>query len=349
MTPVTTPDAPTTETAASSPAPASEPRTLDSLSDTERHEWRLTGKLPDPSTEQPPPAGTAPAEPDAQAAGTAASAPPAPEPGKPSKQNAETRKAQLASEIEGLLKQRAEIRLELDSLRQPPARPQSAPAASEPAGPRSLGETVQYPDIARPALTEEDFFVQYPDAKMADFVRYVSRYEYTAQEQFRQVASVRQQRVDTFKSRMDKAGVNIADQTFWADIDPRIAKTNALDMLAPGESAGPFHVMVQQIMESDHPKALILHLNEHRDELDALAALPNPAAIARRIGYLEATLTATASPPAPAGNPVSLAPPPPATLGQKPATPADELADALATGDFARYRELKNRQELRTA
>ena len=84
---------------------------LDSLSKTERDQWELTGEFPVTST-SPTPADSDPATPVDQAASTDAHDQPDSEPGEPGRQNAGTRKAQLAQEIQDLLAERAALRQE---------------------------------------------------------------------------------------------------------------------------------------------------------------------------------------------------------------------------------------------
>jgi hypothetical protein len=74
----------------------------------------------------------------------------------------------------------------------------------------------------------------------------------------------------------------------------------------------------------------------------------SPMQIAREVGRLEASLASPASPtvPPPQVKVVSSAPAPPPTLGSKPSIPGDEIEEALATGDFRKYRDAMNRQEM---
>ena len=125
--------------AESSPAPGPAP-SLESLTPTERTEWRMTGNLPEPPTESPSPAESAPAEPVEQVASTEASPSPAPEPGTPRKSNADTRIPELlkARAAERERAERAERRLaelEARSQTQPdaPAVPSPAPGDAFPA------------------------------------------------------------------------------------------------------------------------------------------------------------------------------------------------------------------------
>lgn len=313
----------------------------------------MTGELPSSgsSTEaETPNADSSPAQPVAQADQTESSRPPASEPGKPSKPNAETRKPELQNDIQELLAERARLRAEVEAER---ARYQSvkpldvSPAVSSPATARSLSETIQTPDIDRPPLTDAEFTELYPDATLIDLNRYAAQYQILSHQRQQAQTQERQGRTRTFTEKITDALT--ADPQFWTGIDPRLASATPVDLLPAGTPETPANVIAQEIMLSDAPAALLKHLSAHPEVLNRLLASPNAIAIARGIGRIEASLTSTAPQPAPAGDPVSLAPPPLPTLGKKPAQPADELSEAIKSGDFARYKELTDRKELRTA
>lgn len=320
----------------SAPAPAV---SLDSLNSDQLSTWRMTGNLPDAPTSQTPPPESSPDKPVEQAAETAAITPPASEPGKPPKNDAETRIAELLAE-------RARLRADLDAARA--SKPSDAPRpASEPATARSLAETIQTPDLSRAPLTEDAFFAAFPESTVGDFARYVASYEFTSRQQAQTVQQHRAGLWQSYATRIDDALKT--DPEFLKSIDPRLANARPAIDLAPGEVATSENAVAQEIMTSEIPDKLLRHLSSHPDELNRLLALPSLPAISRAIGRLEASLSSTAPPPAPAGSPVSLAPPPTPTLGKKPAQPADELSEAIKSGDFARYRELQNRKEMRSA
>lgn len=348
------------QTADSSPAPA-DPGNLDALTSDQLSQWRTSGMAfptpdapktepaPSPdSSDEPTPADSAPAVPDSQAASTEATPPPASEPGKPPKKNADSRKEELRRDIESMLAERAALKAELEADR---ARLQTRPpgpdvtAASSPAPDRSLPETIQSPDIDRPPLTEEAFFASFPGATVGEFARYAARYEILTDRRMTDAAQVKVGRAKAFEARIAEAITT--DPDFWAKQDRRLAEARPVDTLRPDEPVTPWNVLAQEILVADNPVGLIQHLSAHRAEIDALLAERTPVALARRLGRLEASLTTTASPPAPAGNPVSLAPVPPLTLGSKPATkPVDELEEAVRVGDVATYIRIANAREI---
>lgn len=120
---VATPDA---VSAPSAPAPTTSQR-LAALSGAERAEWQKSGTLPDIS----PAVASHTAEPDDQVAATAAVIPAASEPAKA--KGADSRKAELAAEINALLEQRAKLRQELNqSISTRPAASSAATADPKP-------------------------------------------------------------------------------------------------------------------------------------------------------------------------------------------------------------------------
>lgn len=334
--------------AASSAAPALPPLpSLDSLSSADYDTWRLTGDVPAPPAPAPPTpdADSSPAEPAAQVASTDAPTPPASEPGTSSpKSNAETRKTELSREIEELLARRRQLRDELDAderRRTSPPASDATTAASSPAPDRTLAQTVAHPDPRTPLFTDTDFFAKFPDATLTDYTRYVARHEFASEQARAQVLSEQSARLNGFYTQ--KAEAEKANPQFWASITPAVKGLVPVDLLPPGQMPAPLNVVAQEIVTSNVAMKLITHLSTHEGELHRLASLPTPQAIAREIGKLEAKLDQTA-PPIKA---VSSAPPPPSTLGSKPATSVDDEADqALREGNFERYRAVKNREEL---
>ncbi len=352
------------ETAAPPQAPVSTGSTdvLAGMSAEQRQSWRLTGTLPSaPSDSASPPsdsesslstAESTPAEPVEQAASTDAPHPPASEPGTPKKANADTRKAELKAEIEGLLKQRRELQELIareSALRPSPGSDGTAASSPAPAG-QTLAQVVDAPDLSAPALSDSDFFARFPDAQAADYYAYRARYEVLRERQVWERGQAQQSLKTRFAERM--AETIQADPAFWSKQDPRVIALKPLDLLEPGERATPLHYAAQEIVTLAHPARVIAHLTAHPELLESIQH-GTPAGAIRTIARLDATLATPSATPessaGPSGPPVSLAPPPPATLGKKPAQPVDELTEAIRRGDFTRYRELQNRQEMKRA
>lgn len=325
------------------------------MSPEERQTWRMTGTLPnlsdapDVDAQTSTEADSSPAKPVEQAASTDASTPPASETGTPKKNTAETRKAELNAEIKAMLAEIDTLKATRESLRARPSADTDVNAAPSPAPQSaSLEAVITAPDLSRPMLKDAEFYERFPDASITDFMRYTARYEFGAVEQAKSAQQAQRSRVEFYNKAITKAvdefpNLESRVPTVLRDVAP-------VELLKPGEAAGPLNYAMQEIWNSDKAGQLLIHIADHPDVLTKIQQSRSAAETIRTIAQLEARLeTASVSPPAPAGNPVSLAAPPPSTLGKKPAQPADELTDAIRTGDFARYRELQNQKELKRA
>lgn len=339
--------------------PSSATDVLSSLSPKQLGEWRLTGSIPEASSETDAPSSSplasdsAPDTPE-QAASTDAHTPPASEPGtsaakpvstKP-KANAETRKAELNAEIQSLLKQRDELRAAVTAPPPQPAREDVKLVASS-STPPPLADAIARPDVTRPALSEGQFFEAYPEAAYGDFARYTARYEYHALRAEDQRTQADQARVQAIQAKAQAYGDRVraaqADPDFT--IDDRLLSLIPADFLPPGVPLAAEHVIAQEIMTSEVAPALLRHLSEHPDEFAALRALDSPLAISRAMGRLEARLDTSQTPNKPVVKTTTSAPTPPKTLGTKSAEPVDDVQAALASGDVRRYILAMNRKE----
>ncbi len=304
--------------AESSPAP--EPivtPSLDRLTDVERQTWRKTGSLPDAS------AVSSPATPD-QATSTDVSITPASEPGspaKPPKKNAESR-------IQELLADRARLTAELAAAKAP-AQPQT-PAASSPA---PVPVEQDFPDYDAWMTTQPEnrqTYERYIDARAT----HVYRQEQAADRQ-RQADEAAQREhagiVTTFQQRADAF---VADH---ADYGATIAPVVTANLLLPMRDA-----LEDVIARSENGPRLLYHLGSHLEEFQRLTALP-PAQAAYELGKLESIF---GQPAPPVAKHLSSAPPPPPTLGSKPASPVDDLEAAIKRGDFATYKLAANKRAI---
>jgi hypothetical protein len=340
----------------SDPAPQPSPD-LASLSASDRAAWRLTGEWPSapntseavapadastPSTE----ADSSSAAPDAQAAATAATPTPASEPGTPKKANAETRKAELKTEIETLLKERDTLRREMAETRsQPRATLDAKPAASSPAAPPPLATLVQSPDLSRPPLSDVEFYTAYPEASVADFTRYVARYEFGKASAESQQTQQKRARLDTFQQAVTAASA--ADPEFWPAVSTVAQQLVPIDHLDPGMAPTALNYAAQEIVESAHGPALLKHLAAH-PELMATLRQSTPVQAIRHLAQLDWQLAhpaSSVSPVTPVVKTTTSAPAPGSALGTRQTAPADEAQAAVVAGDFGRYRSTMNRRE----
>lgn len=317
---------------------------LDSLSKEDLSKWRLTGEFP-PSTSADPSslAASTPAAPAEQAASTDATPQPASEPGvsekdaKPRK-NADTRKEELNREIRDLVAKRDALQREVD---EGTSRRPAAPATEKPAP--AVTASALRPDLSKDALTEAEFFSQFEGATYGDYTRYVARYEAAWARADERREDQQRTRNQSFTERLKPA--LDADKDLLVGVPDKLLHATRLELLSAAEPASAMNVVAQELYESSNPGALIRHFKDHPDDLDALERLANHAAVVRAVAKIEAKLETPAVPVVPTKT-QSSAPPPPTTLGRKPALAPDEVESALAAGDFSRYRDEANRRDL---
>lgn len=342
-------------TAESSPATLSD--TVAGLSAADRAHWKLTGDLPGVSESSEPPTAdstpepdSSPAAPAAQAVETATFTPPASESGTPKKtKNAASRNEELDADIASLrtkLAERRRLKDELDALGIAPARPegQTHPAASSPApsAVRPLAEIMSSPDLTSPMLDEDAFFTAYPEAKLRDFGRYVSRYEtLTVLAETRQQERVKAAE-DAHREQWQKAQA----------VNPRLLDELPVDLRQANpwdpDPSKPWNTVAREIFDSPHADALLLHFASDPADARRIASLGGQLAIIRDIGRLESRLSASSSVnpnPAPRKREASSAPPPGSTLGSKASGSVDTAEAAIAAGDTGRYMAIMNARD----
>jgi hypothetical protein len=284
----------------------------------QREDYQRTGELPTEikptfDGDSSPPVQAAPA---AEIAAT--DPPPASEPAKPAK-GAEARKAELQAEIDGLLKQRAELR------KQPPP-VQTPPAASSPA-PVDLGPKPDGTDYTKYPLGTSD--PQYVEDLAGWKARelFASERKATAEATAKATATADatriaqdwQRRVETVKSK-----------------HPDVIEKFSEPIAIPQGSAADLWVL-----ESDMGPETLYHLYAHPEEVARITAL-SPLKQIEAMVVLGLSLT-DAAPPV---KTKTEAPAPAPTLDTRPAAAANDADAAMARGDFAAYTRIKNEQEM---
>lgn len=114
-----------------------------------------------------------------------------------------------------------------------------------------------------------------------------------------------------------------ADPTFQSRIHPQVRSLYASVELQPGETLMPGNIIADCIVDSEVAPALLLHLSENPDEFQRLVALPNPPAIIRAMGKLEARLEGATHGTSPPDEEISQAKPPLRPVSGSPHTAAD--------------------------
>lgn len=273
------------------------------------------------------PAASTPAEPAAQVASTDASASPASEPGKPSRSNAETRIRELLAERHQLAERNAALERQLNAPRAASPSTDAPPAASSPA----VGE--DFPEFE--AWFEKHGNPNSTDA-WKDYIRALTKHTYAeerAAETVKQAQERQQQdeatQIGSYRDRAEQFKAQRPD--YWDVVNPiaLVAKTPTND------------AMGQVIRESEIAPQLLYHLGTHLEDYHRITALP-PVQAVYALGRLEASLASPST--VRAERPITSAPKPPTTLGSRAADPGDDLSAAVASGDVARFKELRQRQ-----
>jgi hypothetical protein len=289
------PDVEVAESSAANEIPAGTPDAHETWTDDQRAEWLRTGETPKPAAETPPPAESAPA-PATEGEKPKVETAPAPEPEakqEPKPKGAEARKAELAAEIQDLLRQRRELRQEVDAGRSGAAKP-ATPAEQPSDDPEPL--TTAYATGADGSMTVED---------LQKFQRAHSQW---AIRQDRK-AEAQRNAERSHEERLERARAAHDD---WDEVIDGVGNTLRFDRTP----AGP--AMKQAILESDDQMEILYHLSKNPAEFRRIAALP-PRKAFKAIVDLEESLTA---PPAKKDE----APPTPAPRKQTQApTPITEL------------------------
>ena len=325
--------------AESSPAPSapapSQPFDLETLSPEQRQEWRLTGKVPEtPAAPVSSPADSTPAEPVEQVASTDALPPAASEPATPRKSKADARFDTILKERTAERERAEKAERERDDLRAKLAKQDALPASSP-------VPTPEFPAYDVWAQTHEDG--SYDDYLLGKFEhvqtqKQTVRQQQQAAEQFSRTAG---ERVEAFTARYRDALA--ADASLPTRINARLYDLKTVDAcLQSGEPVTALNAVAQEIVESPAAVKLLTHLSDHPDELAQLSKL-SPAAVIRAMAKLETQLDLPAIPPP---KTISTAPALTTTLGSRPAVPGDSIQSAIKAGDFARYRDAKNAQEM---
>jgi len=331
---------------------------VSALSPEAKQAWRLTGELPQaktsdavedasaaPASTESTEADSSPAAPDAQDVSTDTAPPPASEPGTPKKANAETRKAQLNAEIKALLDQKAALQAELaSSPHRPPVTPDVS-AASSPAQPDkpSLASVINAPDLSKPILTAGQFYEQFDDATADDFILYASRFQTLKTLDDIRASQTRADRQSAFSKAIQTATTEHPD--LLTKLPQPLQYAPPVDLLEPGQVAGPLNYVMQEVCQADSPSAVLRYLADHPEQIVALQATRNPLETVRMMGQITARVSTPSVPTHPVVKTTTSAPAVPSTLGSRPAVPVDEAKAAVMAGNTRRYNEIMNARE----
>lgn len=339
-------------TSVSTPAePPTSSDVLASLTGDQLSQWKATGALP--STEKPkeaPKEATpeAPTEPDTEppAEPEPAVAKPQETPPERKPSAAERRKSQLATEIQDLLRQRAQLRGEVGQLTKPaaPTEPKvepekaAAPATVTPTRPRPTPIDLK-PDGTPRYPTYEDYVEAAADWKAEQLVEAAIRTERARAEKALRDAEVERQNKAIEEGWKKQVSAAVKRHPDFVEV-----------ALAPDflESIPKGSVMDAFMLRYPEGPDVLYHLATHPDDFERITAL-DPLDQAGALHDLKRAVAQTAAPAqaqTPPASSETKAPPPPTELAAKGTAPSDEVQAAIQTGDFASYRAKMNAREL---
>jgi hypothetical protein len=151
----------------------------------------------------------------------------------------------------------------------------------------------------RPAADEKPKAEDFED--YADFVEARSRW--AAREEFRtaQRAAAVQAQAQNYVQKLDGvvskynerlAKATEGDPDFMGKLSPEVSELRPTFTLEQGQRPGPLNLIADEILSSEHAPALMLHLSEHPDVFQRIAALRTPPEVLREMAKLEARLDA---------------------------------------------------------
>lgn len=328
------------------PAPVAETPALpklEELAPNEYREHRLGGKsIEDIVKARPAPVVETPDVPSADAAekpiaaternadGTFKAKPPTQ--GNP-RHDPKARVDELKSEIAALAKERGATKAERDAI------------AAELVTLRAERDALKAPAKAEPAATAETF-PEYADWVAADakrqeladpygaWIRAANKFdreqEQRAAETEKQTAARQQTEATAYQTHYDRLIAFKADHPDFDDLVQR----------SPITKTPPPPHLGEAIVTSEHGPALQYHFLQHPEAYTRLLAL-SPAAAARELGILQASLTADPTVPAAATLPTTQADAPFETVGASASASTRSLESAARAKDQRRYRELR--------
>lgn len=360
--------------AGSSPAPLDSSDYLASLSESERTAFfestpaERAARMAKPETAKPTKSANAPtpsdadadsspAQPVEQAASTDASPEAASEPAAPAKETKglDAREKQIRERQAALREQLAETdRLEREladrqaRLTTPAQKPDAIEDSSTPAQAKRVFE--QY--VNDPKAPKLESYEDY-NAWAIDMMDYVTDRKLDAREtasrerldQQRQDTELRMA-VETSKQRVKAFQEKTPD--FAARVNPKLLDIAPISALREGDPIGPHNFIAEQMWRSEYPAEFALHFSEHPEDFQALMEMPDPAAIVRRMGRLEARFGEQAEGQSRETTPVPKTIPDddelPAVIGRKAPITATGTETALKSKDFAAYESAWKRE-----
>lgn len=302
---------------------------MESWSDEEHSKWLSEGVVPgsEGSASSSESEGDTPEKPSAESepAKTETGAEKSQEKGK---SNAETRKAQLAAEIQELLDARRALRQEVDGIKAGKAAPQPG---SQPAPP-------EYPS-KRPVKPKLDQFETYEQYEVADekFQEEMGLWAAGVRIESERAAAARYQ-----QERQERQASEARDATWVKRREDSTKRNPDWDKVVSASDAPLNPPMNVFIRNSEVGPDLAYYLAKNPREAGAIAAM-GPIDVHRALTRIEDRISEGIK--SPKGRMITASKPPGTTLGGTNKAPADAAEDALAAGDEGRYIEEMNRRD----
>ncbi len=337
----------------------------------EVREWKKTGAIPKIAAEAAPepkadstPAPETPAGASDKDAKPATKSAPVPSQEKKGKSNADTRKAQLAAEIQDLLKQKAALKADLEKTDKPPAAEVKEAKTDAPPAP-----SPKLPKLEKPVKPVKPVWGDKPDEDWEAFEARKEVYEAERDEyQEKLVAySLAEDRQERERERIE------ADAVAQDRARAEVWNTRKAELIAqPGfedyeEVVAPLFVRNKPpiptgsvadafIGRSTIGPQLLYYYGQHLEEAEAVGHM-DPLDAAKVLTMLEHGMLhpAKAEPEAPkAETPPKPKPAVVPTKAARPATDlkatnaqqASEIEAAVAADDFRKFAEIKNREDV---
>lgn len=369
-------------TAGSSPAPLDSSDYLESLSDSERTAFfestpeQRAARMAKPETAKPSKAKaptptdadaeSSPAQPVEQAASTDASPEAASEPAAPAKETKglDAREKQIRERQAALREQLAETdRLEREladrQARLNTPKP-DAPTESSPAAQKRVFEQYKN-DPNAPKLDAVDasgnpIYTDYNDWAI-DMMAHITadtldKRETQAQQRLDQQRKETELHTAVETSKQRVKAFQEKNPDFAERVNPKLLDLVPMSALRDGDPQGPHNFIAEQMWRSEYPAEFALHFSEHPEDFQALMEMPDPAAIVRRMGRIEARFGEQPDGQSRETKPVPKTIPDddelPAVIGRKAPITATGTETALKSKDFAAYeREWKRERGIK--
>lgn len=207
-----------------------------------------------------------------------------------------------------------------------------------------------------PAETKPQAWDGQSKPKLEDFVREADTYEagleayQEARDTWRDGESKRKYEAEAVEKALDSqvGKFREAASAHMGRYSEAVLSLKTEFQLAPNETASGSNWLANELVFSPgSAPALMLYLSEHDDELQRIAALPNPRAVSREMAKLETRLeAASAGTNSSRSDDVSRAAPPVKPVAGKPyVTESDEYRPGMSLDEYARIWRKQNRSK----